>query len=551
MVKKPYTPRNPVRMVTATSLFDGHDAAINIMRRLLQSTGVEVIHLGHNRSAVEIVDCAIQEDVQGIAVTSYQGGHMEFYAYIRRLLDKKGANQIKLFGGGGGVILPDEIAALASSGTARIFSPDDGRKMGLQGMINEVVKACDFKLPDADETTLKSIKKADYSAIARLITTAENKPGKVSRLLESIELDCSQLLRPVIGITGTGGSGKSSLMDEIVRRYLTDFPAHKIGIISVDPTKRKTGGALLGDRIRMNAIRDPRVYMRSMATRRANFSLSEQIQHAICILKAAGFHLILLETSGIGQADTEVVEYCDIPVYIMTPEYGAATQLEKIEMLDFAELTVVNKSDKPGAPDALRDVRKQYQRNHNLFQTDLAEMPVFGTVASDFNDPGLEEMYKHLLVLMAEKSGEPLQWTGERRKDFYTRSAIIPGKRVLYLSDIAEEIRNIYQWIEEQAGAADRLYGLQQSIDLLQENEAEGSESTTRLKHLYRNLEKELDRENREILRRWKSKKAVYSKDKYNYMVRGRRMSVKTRTETLSHLKIPKVALEPERKCSG
>jgi methylmalonyl-CoA mutase len=543
MRQKIYKPKNHIRVVTATSLFDGHDASINIMRRILQSTGVEVIHLGHNRSAVEIVDCAIQEDVQGIAVTSYQGGHIEFYTFMHQLLDKKGAGHIKIFGGGGGVILPEEIVQLAESGIARIFSPDDGRKMGLQGMINEVVRTCDFRLPGAEEIFVESIKKADFFAIARLITIAENKPGKVSKLLKSIEMNCSQLTRPVIGITGTGGSGKSSLVDEIIRRYLTDFPEHKIGIISVDPTKRKTGGALLGDRIRMNAIHDPRVYMRSMATRRANFSLSEQVQSALCVLKGAGFNLIMLETSGIGQADTEVVEYSDIPIYIMTPEYGAATQLEKIEMLDFADIVVVNKSDKPGALDALRDVRKQYQRNHKLFQTDLEDMPVFGTVASDFNDPGVEELYSRLLGLIGEKSGEPLNRVNDQRKNYYTRVDIIPGKRMLYLSEISEEIGNINRWIEEQVEIADNLYGLQRSIDILQDTESEGSGAISELKNLNRNLERKLDKENREILRRWKSKKSIYSKDKYTYMVRGRKMSVKTRTETLSHIKIPKVAL--------
>jgi len=553
MKQKIYKPKNHIRVVTATSLFDGHDAAINIMRRVLQSTGVEVIHLGHNRSAVEIVDCAIQEDVQGIAVTSYQGGHMEFYFYIRQLLDEKDAGHIRIFGGGGGVILPDEIKQLAESGVARIFSPDDGRKMGLQGMINEVVRTCDFRLPDAGEILAESLGKADFATIARLITMAENKPGKADRLMTSIEKKCNQLPRPVIGITGTGGSGKSSLVDEIIRRYLTDFPKHRIGIISVDPSKRKTGGALLGDRIRMNAIRDPSVYMRSMATRRANFSLSEQVQGALCVLKGAGFDLIMLETSGIGQADTEVVEYCDIPVYIMTPEYGAATQLEKIEMLDFADLVVVNKSDKPGALDAMRDVRKQYQRNQKLFQTDLEDMPVFRTVASDFNDPGVEEMYLQLLDLIGKKSGSPLKLVKDRRKHFYTRVDIIPGKRMLYLSEISEQIGNINRWIEEQVGIANNLFGLQRSIDILQENQTEGAvvsgseaqsvKTISELKNLYRNLERKLDKENCEILRRWKSKKSIYGKDKYTYMVRGRKMSVETRTETLSHLKIPKVSL--------
>ncbi|HEC43683.1 MAG TPA: methylmalonyl-CoA mutase [Bacteroides sp.] len=543
--KKKYSPKNHIRIVTATSLFDGHDAAINIMRRILQSTGVEVIHLGHNRSVQEIVDCAIQEDVQGIAVTSYQGGHMEFYTFIRQLLDEKGASNTKIFGGGGGVILPDEIKQLANSGAARIFSPDDGRKLGLQGMINEVVKACDFPIKGWDKVNADLVRKRDSWSIARLITGAENNPSAVSKLLNSLGLECSSKTLPVIGITGTGGSGKSSLIDEIIRRYLSDYPKHNVGIVSIDPTKKKTGGALLGDRIRMNAIRDKRVYMRSMATRRENLAISEYVQGALCVLKSAGFNLIILETSGIGQASTEVVDYSDFSMYVMTPEYGAATQLEKIDMLDFADLVVVNKSDRPGAEDALRDVRKQYQRNHVRFESDLAEMPVFGTVASDFNDPGVEKLYTSLLGLLSKKAGKSIKIADSRRKKYFHRTDIIPGKRIRYLSEISESINSIGNWIKEQVETADLMYGLSMSIHALQEGEIENSTAASELKNLYRNHEKKLDRENLDILKGWEAKKTRYNKKKYNYEIRGKNLSIDTHSETMSHLSIPKVILPP------
>jgi len=538
-----YKPKNHVRIVTATSLFDGHDAAINIMRRILQSTGVEVIHLGHNRSAVEIVDCAIEEDVQGIAVTSYQGGHMEFYSYMRKLLDENGANKIRIFGGGGGVILPEEIKQLKTKGTARIFSPDDGRKMGLQGMINEVVKACDYPVRDWEKVKAESIRKRDYKAISRLITGAEINPGKVDKMLKSLNLDCSPKSLPIIGITGTGGSGKSSLIDELIRRYLNDYPGHTAGIISVDPTKRKSGGALLGDRIRMNAIRNKSVYMRSMATRRANVAVSEHVRGALCILKAAGFNLIILETSGIGQASTEVVEHSDISLYVMTPEYGAASQLEKIDMLDFADIVVVNKSDRPGAEDALRDVRKQYQRNHARFDSDPEEMPVQATVASDFNDPGVEQLYQNLLELLSKKSGKKIKIKPGRRKEFFQRTDIIPGKRIRYLAEITELVHNTNSWIRDQADIADRLFGLRISMDAFKEADKESAAALKEMKTLYQELEKKLEGENLLILRNWEKKKNAYTSEKYIYEVRGKKLSIATHTETMSHLRIPKVSL--------
>ncbi len=395
MIKRiaPYQPKNKIRIVTAASLFDGHDAAINIMRRILQRSGAEIIHLGHNRSVQEIVTTAIQEDVQGIAITSYQGGHLEFFKYMYDLLKERGAGHVKIFGGGGGTILPAEIAELQEYGIVRIYSPDDGREMGLQGMINEVLRECDFPVGQHLNGELKQLDKKDAHLIGRLISAAENFPEQNKDWLEKLRKDIGKKSIPVLGITGTGGAGKSSLVDELVRRFLSDFEDKTIAIVSVDPSKRKTGGALLGDRIRMNSVNRERVYMRSLATRQSNISLSKHVQAAVDILKAARFDMIILETSGIGQSDTEIVDHSDVSLYVMTPDYGAATQLEKIDMLDFADIIALNKFDKRGAQDALRDVAKQYQRNHLLFEKSPEEMPVFGTIASQFTadrpDPGL------------------------------------------------------------------------------------------------------------------------------------------------------------------
>ncbi|MFZ4564651.1 MAG: cobalamin-dependent protein, partial [Bacteroidales bacterium] len=392
-----YKPQHHIRIVTAASLFDGHDAAINIMRRILQASGAEVIHLGHNRSVQEVVDCAIQEDVQAIAITSYQGGHMEYFKYMLDLLKERNCGHIKIFGGGGGVILPQESAALQEYGIARIYSPDDGREMTLQGMINDLLMKCDFPVGDQSEFHLEKIRDKDFKEIAGLISAAENFPEKNKPLFEKIEKEAAEKKIPVLGITGTGGAGKSSLVDEIVRRFLADLQDKMIAIISIDPSKRKTGGALLGDRIRMNAIFNPRVYMRSLATRQSNLALSKYVKDAINVTKMAGFDLVIVETSGIGQSDTEIVDHSDVTLYVMTPEYGAASQLEKIDMLDFADLVAINKFDKRGALDALRDVKKQYQRNHRSFEKPVEEMPVYGTVASQFNDPGVNELYRALI----------------------------------------------------------------------------------------------------------------------------------------------------------
>ena len=398
----PYHPKNKIRIVTAASLFDGHDAAINIMRRIMQASGAEVIHLGHDRSAQEVVNCAIQEDANAIAMTSYQGGHNEYLKYMYDLLKEQGCGHIKIFAGGGGVILPSEIADLHKYGIARIYSPDDGRKMGLQGMINDILEKCDT-VPSSNhiDQNIKHLGDKEPKAIAHLISVVENFPEKASEVHAKIKKQKDTKIVPVLGITGVGGAGKSSLIDEIIRRYLIDFSENgditkgkTIAIVCVDPSKRKTGGALLGDRIRMNAIANPRVYMRSLATRQSHLALSQSISKAVEILKASDFDLILLETSGIGQSDTEIVDFSDVSLYVMTPEYGAATQLEKIDMLDYADVVAINKFDKRGAADALRDVKKQYKRNHKVFTKKDEELPVFGTIASQFNDPGMNSLYK-------------------------------------------------------------------------------------------------------------------------------------------------------------
>src|SRR5436189_4249991 len=389
-----YQPKNKVRIVTAASLFDGHDAAINIMRRIMQSKGAEIIHLGHNRSVKEIVEAAIEEDVQGIAITSYQGGHVEFFKYMKDLLDENDCGHIKIFGGGGGTILPEEIDDLHKYGITKIYSPDDGRKMGLEGMIEDVIMQCDIQLNGkADyKTPLKLEEAKDIRVIAREITNAEN-----GAKLEIASQETGAKTIPVLGITGTGGAGKSSVTDEIVRRFLHNFTDKTIAVISVDPSKKKTGGALLGDRIRMNSISHPRAYMRSLAPRDDNKALSGAVQEAIDICKAAGFDFIILESAGVGQSDASILDYCDVSMYVMTPEYGDASQLEKINMLDYADIVCINKFDKAGALDSLSDVRKQYKRNHQLFTAKDEELSVIGTVASKFNDDGVNYLFELMM----------------------------------------------------------------------------------------------------------------------------------------------------------
>ena len=534
-----YKPKNNVRIVTAASLFDGHDAAINIMRRIMQASGAEIIHLGHNRSVDEIVNTAIQEDVQGIAITSYQGGHNEFFKYMYDKLHQKGCGHIKIYGGGGGTILPSEIIELEKYGIAKIFSPDDGRSLGLQGMINEVIKGCDYEVGKYLNGEFKSLEIDQPSHVARLITAAENFPDEHQQKFDELDQSVEHQNIPVLGITGTGGAGKSSLIDELVRRFTLEYQDKSIAIISVDPTKKKTGGALLGDRIRMNAVNNPRVYMRSLATRQANLALSKQVKDALNILKSAGFDLIILETSGIGQSDTEITEYSDLSLYVMTPEFGAPSQLEKIDMLDFADVIAINKFDKRGAADALRDVRKQYQRNHKLFEIDLQSMPVYGTIASQFNDPGTNALYRKIMHLLGDKgfgdyAPKVNLLTGDSEKIY-----IIPPARIRYLSEISESSRAYDQWTIEQCELAGQMQALTQTKSILE------SQSTTLEmldKEINRVLEK-LDKSNEEKLSGWEEKRAAYRSEDFTYKVRNKEIKVKNGTKTLSGLTIQKVCL--------
>lgn len=538
--------QNKVRIVTAASLFDGHDAAINIMRRIMQSLGAEVIHLGHDRSVMEVVDCAIQEDANAIAMTSYQGGHIEYLKYMYDLLQEKGAGHIKIFAGGGGVILPTEIKELEDYGITRIYSPDDGRAMGLEGMIQDVLTQSDFPTGDHLNGEVDRIKERNEKDIARMISAAENfgTAPATQEMLTQVAALAQESKTPVLGITGTGGSGKSSSVDEIVRRFLMDFPEKNIGIISVDPSKRKTGGALLGDRIRMNAIRNDRVYMRSMATRQSNLAVSKYIHDAVNILKAAEYDLVVLETSGIGQSDTQITDYCDVSMYIMTPEYGAATQLEKIDMLDFADIVVVNKFDKRGAADALRDVKKQYQRNHKLFEVAPDGMPVYGTIASQFNDPGTNTMYRALMETIANKTGADLHSdfhaTGEMSEKIY----IIPPSRTRYLSEITDNNRNYDKRSKEQAAIAQKLFGIHKTIETLQESKIEDKDRLIKeLQEVYNKMTLEIDPKNLETLKNWEAKKRHYQDEYFVFKVRDKELKIKTHTESLSHLQVPKVAV--------
>lgn len=545
--EKAYQPKNKIRIVTAASLFDGHDAAINIMRRIMQGSGAEVIHLGHNRSVREIVDTAVMEDAQGIAITSYQGGHNEFFKYMYDLLREKGADHIKIFGGGGGTILPSEINELHDYGINRIYSPDDGREMGLQGMINDLLKQCDFPVGSSVNGELKQIPDQNPQALARLISAAENFPDANQNWLDTVSQQAKEKVVPVLGITGTGGAGKSSLVDELVRRFLLDFKDKTLAIISVDPSKRRTGGALLGDRIRMNAVTssmaEGRVYMRSLATRQSNLALSQHVQSAIDILKAAQYDLIILETSGIGQSDTEIVDHSDVSLYVMTPEYGAATQLEKIDMLDFADLIAVNKFDKRGAQDALRDVKKQYQRNHQLFDKPVGDMPVFGTIASQFNDPGMNQLYHRLMGLLVERTDAPLQSSFAASGEMSEKIYIIPPRRVRYLSEIADSNRSYDQWAEQQADTARQLHALQKTRLLLAEQKEKPATAVERIDEVHEELALNLDGQCKRLLDGWEDLKAAYTADEYTYTVRKRDIKVPTYTTSLSGSRIPRVAL--------
>jgi methylmalonyl-CoA mutase len=556
----PYKPVHNIRIVTAASLFDGHDASINIMRRIIQSTGVEVIHLGHDRSVGEVVNTAIQEDVNAICITSYQGGHNEYFKYMYDLLKERGSEHIKIFGGGGGVILPQEIKELMDYGICRLYSPDDGREMGLQGMINDLVHQSDFPVGDNIDNEAERLSKRDHKAIAKLISAAENFPDLAKNALESVALSAVDSKTPVLGITGTGGSGKSSLVDELVRRFLMDFPEKTLGIISVDPSKRKTGGALLGDRIRMNAINDSRVYMRSLATRQSNLALSKHVNKAVEVLKASHFDLIILETSGIGQSDTEIIEHCDVSLYVMTPEFGAATQLEKIDMLDFADLVAINKFDKRGALDALRDVKKQYMRNHNLWDAKQDDLPVFGTIASQFNDPGMNRLYSAVLGELVEKTKASLLSSFDFLSGSSEKIYVIPPARTRYLSEIAESNRSYDANVVMQAQTAQKLYGMYKTLESisgqLPDLTVQGLEMETDTKRTkgasdlctlllaeFDRVKLDLDPYNWKLILEWQDKVARYKNPIYTFKVRDKELKIDTHTTSLSHSQIPKIAL--------
>lgn len=540
----PYKSKNNIRIVTAASLFDGHDAAINIMRRIIQSTGCEVIHLGHDRSVEEVVDTAIQEDAQAIAMTSYQGGHTEYFKYMYDLLKEKGAPHIKIFGGGGGTILLSEIEELQNYGITRLYHPDDGRALGLQGMINDLVERSDYPVGDVLNGEINHLAEKHVPSIARLISAAENYPEMAAPVMTQVHEMAAKNDVPVLGITGTGGAGKSSLVDELVRRFLMDFTDKQIAVVSVDPSKRKTGGALLGDRIRMNAIKNNRVYMRSLATRQSNLALSKHVAEAIQILKAANYDLIILETSGIGQSDTEILDHSDVSLYVMTPEYGAATQLEKIDMLDFADVIALNKFDKRGALDALRDVRKQFQRNHNLWDKPVDEMPVFGTIASQFNDPGMNTLYKVIMDKVKEKTNAPLDSKFEITKEMSEKIFVIPPDRTRYLSEISENNRNFDKWVNKQVDVADRLYGLQRSIETLQASSMDDKDRLVKgVQEAFETVKRDLDPHNWQILESWEAKKASYAAPEFIFKVRDKELRMATHTESLSHTQVPKVAL--------
>jgi len=538
----PYHPQNKVRIVTAASLFDGHDAAINIMRRIMQSKGAEIIHLGHNRSVLEIVECAIEEDVQGIAITSYQGGHVEFFKYMKDLLNENGCGHIKIFGGGGGTILPSEIEELHNYGITKIYSPDDGRKMGLEGMIEDVVKTCDFALNGSGEyktaMTLGEIN--DVRKIARQITNVENGLPASDNGNKKPEKKI-----PVLGITGTGGAGKSSVTDEIVRRFLNGYLDKTIAVISVDPSKKKTGGALLGDRIRMNSISSPRAYMRSLATRESDKALSEYVQEAIDICKAAGYDFIILESAGVGQSDASILDYVDVSMYVMTPEYGAASQLEKINMLDYADVVCVNKFDKAGALDALHDVRKQYKRNHGLWTAKDEELPVVGTIAAQFNDAGVNELFERLMEKVADKCGVKFQGEIEHHahtKDTASQSMIIPPKRVRYLAEIAETISAYDAWVTEQATLATKLYQLDGVLTptAVLTLSAVAKEELTKIKNSF---EEQLHPECKKLIENWPSVLARYQKEFYEFKVRDKVIKQPLTYKSLSGTSIAKVVL--------
>jgi isobutyryl-CoA mutase len=546
-----YQPLNNVRVVTATSLFDGHDASINIFRRILQSTGIEVIHLGHNRSVQEIVDAAIEEDAQGIAISSYQGGHVEYFKYMIDLLKAADATHVKVFGGGGGVIVPEEIKELEAYGVAKIYSPEDGARLGLQGIINHMAQTVDFPRATNEAFNLDQLTPDNKLMVANLITTVEQikdrESGHLATLRAELQARTPDRRIPVVGITGTGGSGKSSLTDELIQRMLHDLQDIQVAIISADPSRRKTGGALLGDRIRMNAIGSEQVYMRSLATRRSNTEIPEALADIIQVTKAAGFDLIIVETAGIGQGDSQIVDLVDIAMYVMTAEFGAASQLEKIDMLDFADITVVNKYEKRGGEDAVRDVRKQVQRNRNAFEIPPEDMPVYGTIAAKFNDDGLTALYHGLLDTIKEKTGVAFVSHLPRpdTKVSSSKTIIIPPERTRYLAEIADTVRQYHARTDDQAKGLRQVWHLEETDRMLSTSPAEdtGAALLAQLKEEIATARQALDPETTALIDGWEETQKAYQQDELVYQVRGREIKLPLYTESLCRKKIPKIAL--------
>ncbi|MBI4754434.1 MAG: methylmalonyl-CoA mutase family protein [Betaproteobacteria bacterium] len=541
----PYKPRHKIRFVTAASLFDGHDASINIMRRILQASGAEVIHLGHNRSVQDIVTAALQEDVQGVAVSSYQGGHVEYFRYMLDLLRAGGGGDIRVFGGGGGVIVPHEIRELQDYGVARIYSPEDGQRMGLQGMIDDMLARCDTDPAEGAAPDLEAVAAGDRRALARLITVLESESCPEG-LREAAIMRAAQAGVPVLGITGTGGSGKSSLTDEVIRRFRLDQEDRlKIAVIAVDPSRRKTGGALLGDRIRMNAIDHPRIYVRSLATRQSGSEISRALPQAIAACRVAGFDLVVVETSGIGQGDAAIVPFVDASLYVMTPEFGAASQLEKIDMLDFADFVAINKFDRKGAEDALRDVRKQVQRNREAFGTPPEDMPVFGTQASRFNDDGVTALYQALLPRLAEKG---LRLESGRLPAVAVKAssrgrAIVPAERVRYLADIADAVRGYHKQVAEQAAVARERQALRTSRAIFEGCGKAAGDFDAQFGELIAWKDAQLTPQARKLLAMWPDMQRAYAGDEYVVKIRDRELRTRLIHESLSGTKIRKVVL--------
>jgi methylmalonyl-CoA mutase len=550
---KPYKPKNPIRVVTAASLFDGHDAAINIIRRILQGTGVEVIHLGHNRAVHEVVEAAIQEDAHAMGLSSYQGGHMEFFKYAVDLLRERGCGHIKVFGGGGGVIVPEEAKELEDYGVAKIYTPEDGRRLGLQGLINHFVESCDYLLgEDQTPDLVDNLAPDNVSAVARAITCVESASladgDEIAAWRKALDTKLKQGGAPVLGITGTGGSGKSSLTDELLIRLLNDVPDARVGIVSVDPTRRKSGGALLGDRIRMNALDSAHVYLRSMATRGSGMEISNALADAIKVVKAAGFDLVIAETAGIGQGDAAVVDLVDVSMYVMTSDFGAASQLEKIDMLDFADLVCINKYDRRGAEDALRDVRKQMQRNQNAWGVRPEDMPVFGTIAAKFNDDGVTALYLGLMDILNEKCGTSFHSGRPRPKHKYssTKTVIVPPERNRYLAEIADTVRKYHAKTKEQAAVIRRVWQMKNTHDHLEKSWGSDPDlmgALDKLRAEVHRLEEAYTEETHKLLAEWPQMQEAYSGSEYKYKVRDRQFSVPLTTRSLCGSDIPKVCL--------